>query len=191
MKSRLRKDDYRKIYEMLDEVSPIDGDCGRLCNAACCTCDGDCKGDDFNLGIYLLPGEDKLFTKDEDWLIWSTERAEVYYYPDSWHGKVYFVRCKTPPVCERKLRPLQCRTYPLAPHLTDEGKLIMITNASELPYECPLIRDNIKLREDFTEATWKAWSILITDPLIYDLVEMDSQYRDRENAQYRIIFAPE
>lgn len=176
---------------MLDEVSPIDGDCGRLCNAACCTCDGDCEGDDFNLGIYLLPGEDKLFTKDEDWLIWSTERAEDYEYPDSWHGTVYFIRCKTPPVCDRKFRPLQCRTYPLAPHISREGKLIMITNSSELPYECPLIRDNIKLEDAFIEATWKAWSILITDPLIYDLVEMDSQYRDSDNAKYRIIYSPE
>ena len=42
---------------MLDSVCPIDGDCGRLCGAACCTA-GDTDGEE--LGIYLYPGEEKL-----------------------------------------------------------------------------------------------------------------------------------
>lgn len=190
MKSRLKRDDYKRIYEMLDKVSPIDGDCGKLCGSLCCTCDENDASDEFDMGIYLLPGEDKLFTKKEDWLVWSTERAEDYEYPDSWHGKVYFIHCKTPPVCDRGKRPIQCRTFPLAPHLTEDGSLVMITYSGGLPYECPLISDSIKLNDDFVKTTWDAWNILITDPLIYDLVEMDSRYRDMDGQQYNIVFSP-
>ena len=145
---------------MLDQVSPVDYDCGTLCGAICCTCDEDNDKDDYDMGIYLLPGEDKLFTKDEDWIRWNYEMAEDYEYPDSWSGKVWFIRCKNPPVCDRKLRPIQCRTYPLAPHISSEGELHMVYNVSDLPYECPLIRDNIRLNSDFIEKTYEAWKIL-------------------------------
>ena len=30
---------YRAMYRLLDRVSPIDGDCGRLCGSICCTID--------------------------------------------------------------------------------------------------------------------------------------------------------
>ena len=50
---------------MLDSVCPIDGDCGRLCGAACCTA-GDTDGEE--LGIYLYPGEEKLHSRKDDWL---------------------------------------------------------------------------------------------------------------------------
>ena len=111
-------------------------------------------------------------------LDWSVQRAEDFEFPDSWTGNVHFVRCKTPPRCPRNMRPFQCRTYPLAPHITEEGVLILIKNDEELPYECPLIRDDIHLSEAFVKATYTVWSHLLRDPLIYDLVEMDSAARD-------------
>lgn len=186
MKSIITREEYKRIYAMLDEVSPIDMDCGKLCGALCCTCDNDNDSSDYNMGIYLLPGEDKLFTKNEDWLRWSTELAEDYEYPDSWHGLVYFVRCKTPPVCDRKMRPIQCRTYPLTPHINSDGILEMITCSYDLPYECPIIENNISLNESFINTTYEAWKKLITDPLIYDLVKMDSEYRDDNSAEYTV-----
>lgn len=187
MKSRLRKDEYKRIYERLDKVSPVDYDCGKLCGAICCTCDKDNATDDYDMGIYLLPGEDKLFTKEEDWLRWNYEMAEDYEYPDSWSGKVWFIRCKNPPLCEREMRPIQCRTYPLAPHIDEDGNLHMIINTSPLPYTCPLIEDDMKLNEDFIDVTYEAWKLLISDPLIFDLIEMDSRYRDDEQIEYKII----
>lgn len=53
-----------------------------------------------------------------------------------------------------------------------------LKNDEELPYECPLIRDDIHLSEAFVKATYTVWSHLLRDPLIYDLVEMDSAARD-------------
>jgi hypothetical protein len=182
MKSKIRKRTWRAIYRLLDRVSPVDYDCGKLCNAACCTYCGDLQEED--LGIYLYPGEEKLHRKEadesQDWLKWSVEKAEDFDFPDSWSGNIYFGHCKTPPICPRELRPLQCRTYPLTPHLDENGVLSLIYNDEDLPYSCPLIEDEIPLNDDFVKATYTVWKHLLRDPLIYDLVAMDS--KERRNA---------
>ena len=187
MKSMITRKTYLAIYRLLDRVSPIDADCGSLCGAACCTCGGDSPdldGTDFDMGIYLLPGEDKIFTKKEDWLKWTAEYAEDYDFPDSWSGKVFFVRCTTPPECPRRMRPLQCRFFPLAPHLDEDNRLRLILHSGELPYACPLIRDRITLNPSFIQATFTVWKRLIKDPLIYDLVLMDSESREESSLTY-------
>lgn len=190
MKCSIKAKTYKAIYRLLDRVSPIDGDCGKLCGAACCTCGGDSQdedGLDYDLGIYLLPGEEKIFTQKEEWLKWSIEYAEDYDFPDSWFGKIYFVRCKTPPICPRESRPLQCRFFPLAPHLNEKGELQMILCTSELPYTCPLISEKMELTPQFIKATKTVWKRLIKDPLIYDLVEMDSKDRYEHNIEFDVI----
>ena len=96
-------------------------------------------------------------------LKWSRENAEDYEFPDSWHGKVYFIRCVNPPVCDRRMRSIQCRTYPLAPHIDDYGRLSLIYNVSDLPYVCPLIEDKITLNRDFIQATYTVWKHLIRE----------------------------
>lgn len=178
MKSTIKKKTYKAIYRLLNKVSPLLTDCGELCSAACCNCGGDGSHEDsldFNMGIYLFPGEEKLFTRKEPWLKWSIEDAEDYEFPESWYGKIYFIRCKTPPHCPREMRPLQCRFYPLAPHLTKDDQLVMILSQVKLPYECPLIKEKRTLEPAFIQATYTVWKRLIKDPFIYDLVKMDSK----------------
>ena len=174
MKSITKKRTWKAIYRLLDKVSPVDYDCGKLCGSVCCTYSDTCEEE---LGSYLYPGEEKLHRKNDSWLDWTVEQAEDVEFPDSWSGKIYFVKCKTPPHCPRNLRPFQCRTFPLAPHITEEGFLTLINNDEELPYICPLIDKNLKLNKDFIKATYTAWAHLLRDPLIFDLVEMDSQLR--------------
>ncbi|MDO4518566.1 MAG: hypothetical protein Q4B78_05095 [Bacillota bacterium] len=187
MKSTISKGTYRAMYRLLDRVSPIDGDCGKLCGAACCTCDytpedieyvsdGDVNASDY-MGLFLLPGEEQVYEgEDTSWLDWGHLMAEEYDYPESWEGKVYFLQCKTPPVCNRKLRPIQCRTFPLAPHIDEYGVFHIIKDKDEYPYECPLTGD-MDIQEDFVKATYTVWKHLIRDPYICDLVLMDSEYR--------------
>lgn len=198
MKSSIKKRTFKAIYRLLDKVSPINDDCGLLCGAACCTCESengitdkagekDCNAD-FSMGLYLLPGEEKLFSGDEDWLSWGWTMAEEYEFPESWHGKVYFLQCTKAPVCDRKKRPLQCRTFPLAPHLDEEGNLFLIYHSGQLPYTCPLITDQIKLNDTFIKATYTVWNRLIQDPLIFDLIEMDSAYREEDGEPINIVY---
>lgn len=182
MKSTIKKRTYQAIYRLLDRVSPVPYDCGSLCGAICCSC----GNDDENLGIYLLPGEDKVHDRKADWLTWSAEYAEDYEFPESWTGKVYFVRCKTPPICSREKRPMQCRTFPLTPHLDEDGVLSLVLNDSDLPYSCPLIADHMELSPAFVKATYTCWKHLLKDPLIYDLVKEDSKYRQyREEQEFQ------
>jgi len=190
MKSSIKKSTYKAIYRLLDRVSPVDYDCGTLCGAACCTCGGDSvdeDGLDYELGMYLLPGEEKVFTMEEDWLKWSCEDALDYDFPDSWFGNVYFIRCKTPPVCQRNLRPLQCRFFPLEPYFDKNGELHVIISTAELPYSCPLITEKMKLNDDFIQATYTVWKHLVRDRLIFDLVQMDSKDKRRNHVPITII----
>ncbi|MDO4176429.1 MAG: hypothetical protein Q4D99_02975 [Bacillota bacterium] len=194
MKSTISKRTYKAIYRLLDRVSPIEGDCGCLCGAACCTCsyepedleftaDGDENADNY-MGIYLLPGEEKIHDqKDSDWIEWGFIRAEDYEFPDSWHGKVGFIQCKHAPQCPRKSRPIQCRTFPLAPYFDENGVFHVIMNVDDLPYICPLIEDDIELTDRFVQATYTAWKHLIRDPLIADLVMMDSDFINEDEAK--------
>ena len=194
MKSTISKTTYKAIYSLLDRVSPVDFDCGILCGAACCLCDyapedieynaaGDQNANEY-MGLMLLPGEDKVFDKsDDEWIEWGFLLAEEYDYPDSWHGRVPFIQCRTAPLCKREKRPIQCRTFPLSPHIDDDGVLHMILCADELPYECPLITDFVRLNDDFIKATYTCWKHLLRDQKILDLVMMDSDDRiDDEKA---------
>lgn len=198
MKSSIKKQTFKAIYRLLDRVSPVNGDCGQLCGAACCTCESeksvsnspsthDCNAD-FSMGLYLLPGEEKLFSGTEDWLSWGWTMAEEYEFPESWHGKVYFLQCVTAPFCDRKNRPMQCRTFPLVPHLDENNKLFLIYHSGYLPYECPLINERITLNDSFIKATYTAWKRLIQDPLIFDLIEMDSAYREEDGEPIVIVY---
>ena len=175
MKTTISKQTYQEIYNRLNAVLPVDGDCGELCGALCCTYSDDSDDD---VGIYLLPGEDQLFSKDEPWLTWSTEIAEECDFPDSWEGEVYFVGCKNPPNCDRAKRPLQCKFFPVSAHITEDNELVLIRHIEELPYSCPLQESDTKLNEDFLRVCYDAWIMLMEDPLIYDLVYYDSSYRD-------------
>lgn len=66
----------------------------------------------------------------------------------------------------------------MTPHITEDGILQLIYNDAELPYKCPMIEDETELDPRFIRATYTVWKHLIRDPLIYDLVEMESEYRD-------------
>lgn len=192
MKSTIRKRTYRAIYRLLNRVSPLADDCGRLCGALCCQPPGESDNpeEDFQLGIYLLPGEEKIFTKKENWLLWSYDWAEDYDFPPSWHGKVWFVRCTTPPHCRREKRPLQCRFYPLQPDLDEQDRLQMILSTEKTPYTCPLIRSKLPLQPAFLHASYTVWRHLLRDPLIHDLVAMDSARRREKNITRTVIFPP-
>ncbi|MDD5823825.1 MAG: hypothetical protein PUD55_05375 [Firmicutes bacterium] len=191
MKSIITRQEYLDIYKMLDEVSPVDYDCGELCEAACCSCASSIANDpDEDMGIFLLPGEDKVYFRNEEWLGWSSSKAEDYEFPDSWHGTFYFLYCKANCHCDRALRPMQCRTFPLQPHIDFDGKLCLIYDTNDLPYSCPLIveREKYPLQEDFIKATYKAWNSLMREPKIADLIWLDAENRINDGEEIIIVY---
>lgn len=124
------------------------------------------------LGIYLLPGEHLLLDLMEDtsWLDIELQDPKACKMPASWEYPVYFVNCKEPPVCPRKWRPMQCRTFPLKPAFDENGVLELIWEDETLPYSCPLIDHNTPIHDDFYRVTYEVWSELVLDPRIFDFV---------------------
>jgi len=172
---------YSYLYKITSKVTPLESDCGLLCHSICC------RPDDKNsLGIYLFPGEEHMFTGREDWLLWEKHDRDEQLFPASWPETVYFVKCTKP--CPRESRPLACRFFPLAPHLTRENELYLIYETMPLPYDCPLITNNISLRQDFINTVARCWEILLSDFRIRDLVEEDSREREAQNKHIQIIW---
>ena len=179
------KESIRKIYQKLDEVSPVDFDCGQLCNSVCCAYDEDDYRNK-DLVLYLLPGEELMYDDSDYFDLYYVNPKELDY-PYTWTDDVWIVECRNPPACDRSIRPIQCRTFPLIPHISKDGKLHLILDETEFPYECPIIRDNIKLNENFIKVTYEVWQSLINHPMVHDLVSLDSRRRDNRRTGYQVI----
>ncbi|MBR5503784.1 MAG: hypothetical protein IKV87_05015 [Methanobrevibacter sp.] len=185
MKCSIKKKDYFKIYKMTENVFPLgDFDCGSLCNSICCVVENKEKDNRLlEMVLYLLPGEEELLEED-DWFEMYYETTEECEYPDSWDGNVYYIKCTNPPHCNRKYRPIQCRSFPLSPHLDSDNKLHLIYDEDDMTYKCPLISEKIELDDKFVKTIFKMWEKLIQDKLIFDLVKMDSDNREKNNIDY-------
>ncbi len=165
-------EEFRRVYRLTGGDSPLERDCGQLCKEACCRLPAH-QG-----GLYLLPGEESMFTRKESWLTWNAQDAAEYRFPDSWQGRVWFLACDGH--CDRSRRPLQCRTYPAAPHLDHQGRFLLVLDTQDTGYRCPLVCDPVwrsRFSERWLHGLYQAWGMLLNDPRIYDLVWMDSQER--------------
>ena len=162
MAGNIDEDTYTRIYRMLDDVSPVPFDCGSICGKACCISEN--EGD----GIFLLPGEEKLHRK-EDWKSWEVVDPVHFFVPEVWDKKAVFVTCGMNGLCKRQMRPIQCRTFPLAINIID-GKAVVEKNGMSLGYCCPLVEQEAGLDPKFVETTRRVWDILIKDELICEWV---------------------
>ena len=181
----ISKEQIEKIHKVLNRVSPVDYDCGKLCGEICCLYDDEDYSND-DLLIYLLPGEELLYENSESFELKHFSIKEIDY-PYSWKDGVYTVKCLNPPNCQREIRPIQCRTFPLIPHLDKRGEFHLIFDESEFPYKCPIVHDHIKLNDDFVKTTYEIWTMLMANPLVYDLIDMDSRMRDNRKTDYEIV----
>ena len=79
---------YKKIFNILGELTPLKADCGQLCGCACC------KGDD-KTGMRLFPHEESALNIIET------------------SSNVRLAVCNG--TCDRNKRPLACRIFPFFP----------------------------------------------------------------------------
>ena len=172
--------DYQYLYQITAKFTPLAEDCGILCGKTCCS-----PGKNNELGMYLFPGEEVMYTRRENWLLWEEQDPTEQLFPASWPNPVYFVRCTGP--CPREKRPLACRFFPLTPHLQLNGELLMIYETLDLPYKCPLITQSRPLQQNFISMVTEAWRIMLKDPQIYELVLEDSRYREENNFPVQIV----
>ncbi|MCG8401167.1 MAG: hypothetical protein MJA84_06175 [Firmicutes bacterium] len=171
---------YRHLYNATANPTPIRKNCGELCGRACCR-----PAPRGELGIYLFPGEETMFSRRENWLTWEEHDPVEHGFPVSWNEPVYFVRCSGS--CPREMRPLACRFFPLAPHLNRDGSLRLIYETLDLPYRCPLITSGTPLEPRFINMVETAWEILLRDRRIGDLVREDSRLREENGLPVQVV----
>ena len=98
---------YEKAYAILSKSTPLRFDCGRLCNQICCW-----AGDD-DTGMYLFPSEEIMYAGlDYPTMIPSNFETGP-------NQKVLLALCHGK--CDRNLRPLACRFFPLTPFINTKG----------------------------------------------------------------------
>ncbi len=141
------KNFYKLIYSILGSLTPIPADCGRLCNKKCC--EGDKDGD----GMYLFPGEEKLYEPLPSWAAISET--------DFTYGEKEALLISCGGVCDRKHRPLSCRIFPLTPYIDKNGELKVIVDPRSRGM-CPMAV--LRLSDfdcDFVKAVEAAGKVLV------------------------------
>lgn len=115
-----------KCYKILENETPLEFDCGKICNGKCC------KGDE-NTGMLLFPGEENLI--DENMKIKVTENGDK------------IAVCNGS--CDRTKRPLSCRIYPFFPLIKEFKGRRRVKIIFDLRADCPLINDEYEYNKEF------------------------------------------
>ncbi len=157
---------YLQLYRLFDTATPLNVDCGELCNSACC------HGTDS--GMLLFPGEEavyKLINPDN----MRIEKTDLTY---TYEGKEY----KTPILfcdgqCDRYIRPLACRIFPLTPVLDEDGKIDVIIDPRAKSV-CPLAKALYleEYEKSFVRAVKKAFVLLSKNKRIYEFLKEYTEY---------------
>ena len=72
-------------------------------------------------------------------------------------------------------------------HLDKENNLHLIYDEDDMTYQCPIISEKIQLNDEFIETNLKMWKRLAEDKLIFDLIKMDSEKREKSGINYEIV----
>lgn len=121
-----REEVILKCYKILENETPLEFDCGKICKNKCC------KGDE-NTGMLLFPGEEKLI--DENMKIRVTENGD----------KIAVCNGK----CDRSKRPLSCRIYPFFPLIKEFRGKARIKIIFDLRADCPLSSNEYEFNKGF------------------------------------------
>lgn len=137
---------------LLQDLTPLKADCGRRCSAACCQPDAEGQG-----GMLLFPGEEALYAPRPGWASLSESGLALGGRP------LHLLTCDG--ACDRALRPLACRIFPLTPFVDAKGTLTLRLDVRAWPV-CPLMAFGLSgLSGAFVAATEAAMRLLWEDPL--------------------------
>ncbi len=158
---------YERAYDLLENVTPIKADCGRLCDKACC------KVEEEITGMYLFPEENVMFRDMPSY-------AKLYDTDFEYDYGRYADLFTCDGSCERHRRPLACRIFPLLPYCKEgeEPKVIMDPRGRGI---CPLARTLAadELDPEFVKAVERVTGLLMKNPqtrkFIYELSKQVEQ----------------
>ncbi len=129
----------QRARDLLQDVTPLDVDCGQVCDGRCCRMTAESQG------MLLFPGE---------------EAASFTCVPAA--GGNTLVVCDGR--CDRATRPLACRMFPLFPYVEENGRIRAVYDPRAWRL-CPLVQQHahVPLRRDFVRAVRRAGRLLMRD----------------------------
>lgn len=149
---------YERAYAILESVTPIKADCGRLCGKACCKVEEDITG------MYLFPEENVMFRDLPSY-------ASLYDTDFEYDYGRYADLFTCDGSCERHRRPLACRVFPLLPYCNEgeEPRVIMDPRGRGI---CPLARTLSvdELDPEFVAAVEKVTRLIMKNPQVRKFV---------------------
>ena len=157
---------YLQLYKLFDEITPIRVDCGELCGKACC--------DDEDAGMYLFPGEKKVFDLlSPDWI--KIESSDFSYVYGGKKKHVPIAMCNGS--CDRYQRPLACRIFPLTPYLDENGNLQIITDPRAKSI-CPLsqVMKKDELAPEFVRNVERTFTLLMKNKEFAEFMKEYSEH---------------
>jgi len=157
---------YLQLYRLFDKVTPIRNfDCGKLCQKKCCKGDG---------GMYLFPGEDKVFEfLKPDWAVVEKSHFEYDYNGKRNAAKI----CTCNGICDRYQRPLACRIFPLTPYINAEDRLEITVDPRAKSICRPARAYNVEdFDRTFAENVRKTFILLCKNKEIYEFMKEYSKY---------------
>lgn len=149
---------------LLENVTPLKTDCGRVCGGACCrSLEGELTG------MLLFPEEEDFYEDAAEFAMQPVPGGLLLTCP----GR-----------CERKDRPLACRLFPLLPLLREDGIHVAVDARSRAV--CPLSRHGKDaLDPAFVEAVRKVGELLAQDERQAALLRQLTQEHDELTALRR------
>lgn len=144
----------KSCYSVLRRTTPLDFDCGKICNGKCC------KGDE-KTGMLLFPGEEKLI--DPEINVIETESGDKLAVCDG--------------TCDRNRRPLSCRIYPLFPVVSEEREVKV---CFDYRADCPLMESKYDFSRGFIKGVRRVGQYLLlndeTKEFYLELSESCNEY---------------
>lgn len=163
-------DMYNTVYGILNDLTPLHIDCGKLCNHICCKGDGE-------TGMLLFPNEEDRFIGEA----WAKLLDTEYILSDGTQLKLLI--CDG--ACPRDKRPLSCRIFPLFGCLDMDDALYVDIDPRAVNL-CPLAKIGLQLEvgisRAFEDAVWDVFELLVQDKQCCELIDIMSD----EFAAYNI-----
>lgn len=155
---------YKKVWKKLDKATPMESDCGKLCNEICCS------GTE-NDGMLLFPGEEHLYT-DKDWCSIRDTNIKL---SDGYVIKLLVCNGK----CPRDERPLSCRIFPVLPYLNEHGFVDFRLDPRSFGI-CPVAQkpDEYPVQSKFIDSLYEGFPPLLKDDRVVEFIELLSEQYD-------------
>lgn len=149
---------YKRAFKRLGNTTPLNIDCGELCNEKCCS------GSDDD-GMLLFPGEEFLYI-DKSWCYIKDSNIKL---SDGYCIKLLV--CDG--TCPRQERPLSCRIFPLVPYINEHGRVEFRIDPRSLNL-CPIALepDKYSVEIEFVDRLYKTFPPVLKDKRVVEFIEI-------------------